>query len=484
MTSAATITPARAGQPAADRGTAPFPARGQAPIDPVVSAEGLGKRFRLFARPGDRLWHWLGLARPLRRPSPTELWAVRGVNLEVRRGECLGILGANGSGKSTLLKMLSGALRPTEGRFQVRGRALSLLELGTGINPLLTGRQNVVHSANLLGFPPTYARQRMPEIEAFAELGEFFDRPVDTYSSGMRVRLMFSMFACMEPDLFIVDEALSVGDVFFQQKCVARVREMMARGMTMLFVSHDQAAVLNLCTRAILLEKGRVSFEGTPEETVARYLVGLRGGSRFAAPKTPKPAAPAADPAPARSDPAALALAADVIGPRGATRHGVGGMRVLAAAVLGPDGQPSQETTMGGVLTFRLLIEAHRPVAAPRCGVRLHDRFGTLVFGAGTYNAGLALPPLNPGDRLVADLAITMDLADGQYTFSVGCGEPAAEDPDAGVRHDTIELLGPITVLPVAGARRPFYGVARLPMRATLVAQPPIQPASQPTTSA
>jgi lipopolysaccharide transport system ATP-binding protein len=168
-----------------------------------------------------------------------EFWALRDVSFEVRRGDALGVIGVNGSGKSTLLKILTGAMYPTAGTYDVAGRVLSLLELGTGLNPLLTGRENVVQSAALLAFEPEYVQRKLPDVEAFAELGEFFEKPIRLYSSGMLVRLAFSLFACLEPDVFVVDEALSVGDVFFQQKCVQRIEQMRERGTSMLFVSHD-----------------------------------------------------------------------------------------------------------------------------------------------------------------------------------------------------------------------------------------------------
>ena len=278
-------------QPANPPGAAPGAAGDPAHEPVVISADKLGKRFRIYKKPADRLWEWLRLKRNVH----TAFWAVRDVSFEVRRGQCLGIIGANGSGKSTLLKMLTGAMMPTEGSYHVEGRVLSLIELGTGLNPNLTGRQNIHNAAALLGFPPTYAKEKMPEIEAFADLGDFFDRPTMLYSSGMRVRLAFAMFACFRPEVFMVDEALSVGDVFFQQKCAVRLRELLDSGMTMLFVSHDQGAVLNLCDEAIVLSKGRPIFRGKPEEAVSRYSAALAGeGNRWA---RKKPAAPPGSPA-------------------------------------------------------------------------------------------------------------------------------------------------------------------------------------------
>ena len=180
----------------------------------------------------------------------------------MKRGECVGIIGVNGAGKTTLLKILSRALYPTTGEFEVKGRLVSLLELGTGFHPELTGRQNIFQSARLLGFPEAEVRDRLPAILDFAQIGEFIDRPVKQYSSGMFVRLAFSLFAHLEPDVYIVDEALSVGDVFFQQKCFERFRELRDRGCTILLVSHDMEAITHLCDRAILLHAGKCASDG------------------------------------------------------------------------------------------------------------------------------------------------------------------------------------------------------------------------------
>lgn len=240
-----------------------------APVrSPAIAIADLSKKFRIFNRPWDRAAHWLSLGF-FRRP--VEFWALRDVTLEVPRGSCFGIVGANGSGKSTLLKLITGSLYPTSGTVRVDGRVLSLLELGTGINHLLTGRENIEHMAKLLLFPRGAVRERMGEIEAFAELGEFFDRPVRLYSSGMTARLNFSMFACMRPDVLIVDEVLSVGDAEFQSKCSRRVRELVDAGSTILFVSHDLAMVRSLCHQAVWLEHGRVKGVGPAGEIVDRY---------------------------------------------------------------------------------------------------------------------------------------------------------------------------------------------------------------------
>jgi lipopolysaccharide transport system ATP-binding protein len=235
----------------------------------VVSVRDLSKRFKLYTNPWHRVFEWLSLGRALRHE---EFWALTGVGFDVARGECLGIVGVNGAGKSTLLKILSRALHPTSGHFEVKGRLVSLLELGTGFHPELTGRQNIFQSARLLGFSADYVRERLPAILDFAQVGEFIDQPVKQYSSGMFVRLAFSLFAHVDPDVYIVDETLAVGDVFFQQRCFERFRELRNRGCTILFVSHDMEAITHLCDRAILLSGGKLVAQGDATTVVHDYF--------------------------------------------------------------------------------------------------------------------------------------------------------------------------------------------------------------------
>jgi lipopolysaccharide transport system ATP-binding protein len=473
MSQSVTVPAAPVAQPEANARTgAPVPAAAPPPSDdPVmVRAQGLSKCFKIYKRPLDRLWEWTHL----RKSVHTDFWAVRDVSFEVRKGHCLGIIGANGSGKSTLLKMLTGAMHPTSGSCSVTGRVLSLIELGTGLNPHLTGRQNIVNAAMLLGFPGDYARTKIDQIEAFAELGEFFDRETNLYSSGMRVRLAFAMFACFRPEVFMVDEALSVGDVFFQQKCAVRLRELLDDGMTMIFVSHDQSAVLNLCDEAILLQRGRVQFQGKPEEAVSRYVAAVSDNGKVRNKwSQPGKAAPAGRVAPLPTGPAAPAdlagaiLAGDITGGRDDTRHGNGDLRIIAARVLNKDGRPVMQTVMGETLTFQVLIECVRDAGSPRAGLHLYDRFNTIVFAAGTYQLGKTLPDLAPGQRLVVNLQLTFDVQPGQYTFGLGCSVPSVDDPEQGVVCDRLTSLGPVIVLQDRSVVRPFHGIARLPLKSS-----------------
>lgn len=426
------------------------------PAEPLIRASGLSKAFRIYPRAWGRLTEWLTLGRAVRHE---DFWALRDVSFDVRRGESLGIIGVNGSGKSTLLKILSGALYATSGRVNVRGRVLSLLELGTGLNNELSGRQNVINSARLLGFPAEYAAQRMGQIEAFAELAEFFDRPVRLYSSGMLVRLSFSMFACFDPEIFIVDEALSVGDVFFQQKCVKRIEQMLASGVTMLFVSHDMQLVRRLCGRSILLSHGRIEFDGPPDECVSRYYSRSAAMGRGAAPEHVN--APSA--APTSSDDRAGLFEHDIL--RGArSRHGRRELEMLAATVQDESGDCTMSVMQMQTVTIRLLLRANVAIERPSAGLHLFDRLGNLVFAAGTAQIRQAIGPMSAGDERLVTFRLTLAVQAGEYTLSLGCADLVGPDPNVGVFADQCEGLGPVAVHVPQGELARFYGIARLPM--------------------
>src|SRR6266478_4425533 len=239
---------------------------------PIICAEKISKCFRMYRHPSDHLKELLSFGE---RQYHEPFWAVKDVDVQAERGCCLGIIGENGSGKSTLLRMIAGVLRPTAGSITVDGRVSALLELGAGFNPHFTGRENIFLNASILGFSDAQTRQRIPAIEKFAEIGEFVDRPVRTYSSGMFVRLAFAVAIHMDPDILIIDEALSVGDLFFQQRCIRRIQQLKHQGVTIAFVSHDLEAVRSLADRTIWMDHGRVHLAGKTDDVVAKYLAAM-----------------------------------------------------------------------------------------------------------------------------------------------------------------------------------------------------------------
>lgn len=236
--------------------------------DIIIQVNNLGKRFKIYPNPWARALEWTSYGRKVYHQ---DFWALKDISFEVRKGECLGIIGPNGAGKSTLLKILTRSLYPNTGTFEIRGNVLSLLELGTGFNPELTGRQNIYRSSQLLGFPEGHVSEHIQNIQKFAEIGEFFDRPIKIYSSGMYIRLAFSMFVFLRPEVLIVDEGLSVGDLRFQKKCKEKMNELKNQRVTILLVSHIMSDISTMCEKALFLNKGQMAYYGSASETINAY---------------------------------------------------------------------------------------------------------------------------------------------------------------------------------------------------------------------
>lgn len=236
--------------------------------DVVLSVRGISKCFEMYEKPVHRLFQTLCAGR---RKFYKEFWALRDINFDVHKGECVGIIGRNGAGKSTLLQVITGTLAPTTGEVKLKGRVAALLELGSGFNPEFTGRENVYLNGSILGLSKAEIDAKYDEILAFAEIGEFIDQPVKTYSSGMMVRLAFAVNVFVDPSILIVDEALAVGDAFFQQKCFQRLRELKKKGVTLLFVSHDIGTVRAMCDSAVLLKRGHLMQHGPADDVCDAY---------------------------------------------------------------------------------------------------------------------------------------------------------------------------------------------------------------------
>ena len=441
------------------------------PGDAIITVENLTKAYRIWERPSARLKSPLleAAARifppntPPRRALAAraargyrDFYALREVSFSMRRGESIGIIGRNGSGKSTLLQLIAGTLTPTGGRVAISGRVSALLELGSGFNPDFTGRENVYLNGSIFGLGRREIDARFPAIAAFAEIDEFLDQPVKTYSSGMMMRLAFAVAVNVDPDILIVDEALSVGDVFFTQKCFTRIREILARGATLIFVSHDMAAVQNLCDRALLLNQGRLAFDGRPEDCVARYFSLHQPGTGRTH------VVPGTHPAVSSATRQAL-IARDVL-PRARSRHGDRRLEIVAAAVLDHSGEPATDFEMMQKACVRMLLHAHGDIHRPSVGIQLFDRMANLVFAAGTTQLRFTLPALKPGEEIILDFKVTLSVYPGEYTLGLDAAEYNAENPNLGDFFDRVSGLGPITVSHHQPGSFPFYGIAQLPM--------------------
>ncbi len=445
---------------------------------PIVQVENLSKSYRIWESPSARLKSPIldniaGIFPKKSAPHRAlaakakkgyrDFFALDGISFTVRRGQGTGIIGRNGSGKSTLLQMIAGTLTPSAGKLSVTGRVSALLELGSGFNPEFTGRENVFLNGSIYGLGRSQMLKRFDEIADFADIGDFIEQPVKTYSSGMMVRLAFAVGLAVEPDILIVDEALSVGDVFFQQKCFKKLHHLLDRGVTLLFVSHDMEAVRNLCEQVILLEHGKMHFHGPPDETVSRYYALF--GKRLEQGVTRQPFE-------ATSENAKLATAElhndlrlhDLL-PKAKSRHGAHDLELVHAAVENEHGAPSLRVEMTRVLKLRCLLRARQLIADPAIGINIYDRMSNLVFAAGTRQIGYALENFQPGEERVVTFEITCDLQPGEYTFSIETSEPSAEGPNFGYLHDKYEGLGPIVIHYEHNHTWPFYGMARLPLK-------------------
>ena len=394
----------------------------------VIQVSGVSKSFRMYERPVQRLWQaLLG-----REHGHREFHALRGVSFEIGRGETVAIIGRNGSGKSTLLQIIAGTLNPTGGSCQVHGKVAALLELGSGFNPEFTGRENVYLNGTILGLSRAQVEQRMPRILDFADIGEFIDQPVRSYSSGMAVRLAFAVIAHVDADILIVDEALSVGDAFFAQKCMRFLREFQKRG-TLLFVSHDAAAVTNLCSRAIWLEEGVVRMQGQAGAVVEAYMAQQHARGRADAAGEVVHVDQAAASRPARRDAAAEAdfrqellrslgatnrIAVFEFDPDGAgTQFGAGGASIFDVALLDEAGKPARLLAGGEMVTLRLRARANRDLESVILGFYIKDRLGQRLFGDNTHlvfhGAEASVPQ---GHTVAADFRFRMPiLPSGSY---------------------------------------------------------------------
>lgn len=429
--------------------------------DVIVRVNGLGKCFKLYDNPLDRLKDWGSFGRTRRW---TDYWALKDVSFEVRRGECFGVIGENGAGKSTLLKILTGAMYASEGEVEVKGRVLSLLELGTGFSPELTGRQNIHNSASLLGFPQDYVNaERLKQIEEFADIGEFFDHPVRMYSSGMYVRLAFAMFMFMEPDLFIIDEALSVGDIFFSQKCFTKIRELMSAGVTFIFVSHDLNAVSNLSHKVMLLKNGKKSYIGPADQAISRYWALGRTHKQTVA----RDVIDSSEPTVSKRfimDPSQIAEHS-ILKEDKNEKIGDGAVEIIAVRVTDKNGLDTLSVPMGDDLYFYIHARANWLVERPNFGITFNDRMNNYIFANNTHVVGGGIEPLSAGAEAVVALKVKMDIQAGQYTFQVGCASVQDGVVNAGILHSFHQSQGPITVnFDYTKDWAPFLGMAKLKM--------------------
>ena len=391
-----------------------------------LQVQGLGKAYRRWGGELRRIASWFisGIA------PREENWVLKDVSFAIAPGEAVGVIGQNGAGKSTLLKLITGTTQPTAGRVVVHGRVAAILELGMGFNGDLTARENAYHSAGLMGYSYDEIDRAMPAIEAFAEIGSYFEQPMRTYSSGMQMRVAFSVATAFRPDMLIVDEALSVGDSYFQHKSFDRIRQFREQGVSIMFVSHSLSDVRTLCDRVILIEKGRVLKDGSPDEVVDYYnaMITEKENAKLTVEQ--------------RREKNGWLL----------TRSGSGEARVTDLRLLDEaSGVELAVANVGQRVVLRLEVKVYQDLPRLVLGYMIRDKQGHIIWGTNTWHTGQVIESPRTGETIVFQLPFTCTLGPGSYSVS-----PALVSTDTHLA-DNYEWVDNLLVFDVINAGSPFF---------------------------
>lgn len=356
-----------------------------------IRVKNVGKAYRQYHSKTGRLFEWLS---PLNTKRHNLKWILSDINFEVAPGEAVGIIGINGAGKSTLLKLITGTSKPTTGEIEISGRVAALLELGMGFHSDFTGRQNVYMSGQLLGLSSEKITELMPQIEEFAEIGDYIDQPVRVYSSGMQVRLAFSVATAIRPDVLIIDEALSVGDAYFQHKSFERIRKFRLEGTTLLLVSHDKQAIQSICDRAILLNKGHIEMEGEPEAVMDYYNALL-------------------------ADKQNQSIKQVEHNGKTQTVSGTGEVTISEVHLLDEQGNVTEFASVGHRISLQVNVEVKADIPELVVGYMIKDRLGQPIFGTNTHHLKQTLTSLKKGEKRSFLFSFDARLGVGSYSVAV-----------------------------------------------------------------
>ena len=403
----------------------------------TITITNLGKAYKQYPSRWGRLAEWL---LPISLPRHKLKWVLEHINFTVNPGEAVGIIGINGAGKSTLLKMITGTTQPTTGSVHVTGRVAAMLELGMGFHPDFTGRQNAFMAGQLLGYSIEEITQLMPEIEAFAEIGDYIDQPVRVYSSGMQMRLAFSVATAKRPDVFIVDEALSVGDAYFQHKSFDRIREFRKLGSTLLIVSHDKAAIQSICDRAILLNAGKLAMEGEPEAVMDYYNAMLAE----------------------RENQTVRQLTAD--DGKIQTLSGTGEAFIDEVVLLNEEDERLEIVNVGQSVKLKVVVKTTSDIPELVLGYMIKDRLGQPVFGTNTHHLKRQMQSVKGGTSAIFTFHFAANLGEGTYSIATALH---SADTHLHKNYEWRDLALVFNVLNID--KESFVGVAWLPPRLELI---------------
>ncbi|HYL37769.1 MAG TPA: ABC transporter ATP-binding protein [Bryobacteraceae bacterium] len=420
---------------------------------PIVEFRGVSKSYPIYPTPSARLKE---LALFNRKSFHRDFWALRDVSFEIQAGETFCIVGENGSGKSTLLQMVAGILYPTRGEVLVRGRVAALLELGTGFNPEFSGRDNVYVNAAIFGLSRKEIDLKFRQIEEFAEIGEFINQPVRTYSSGMAVRLAFAVAIHVDPEILLVDEALAVGDIYFRQRCLRKVHELRSRGVTILFVSHAISEVKSIGDRSMWLDAGHINDIGDTDLVVSRYMAAMVEKDNAYITTLHRKSHQGHD-APVRAPEIVNTI------PNIDHRYGDGRAEVIGIAVLNPDGQAIYLLDPSSSVVVRISVEAHDDIMLPIVGFMMRNNMGLDFAGTNTAREDFDLPPMSAGDVYTVDFHLEIpELYPSAFSFS-----PAIADGTLQA-YKTCDWIDNAIVLQMSPGEGQVYGNIHLPCRVEL----------------
>jgi len=403
----------------------------------TITITNLGKAYKQYPTRWSRLREWLV---PFSKPRHQLKWVLQDINFTVNPGEAVGIIGINGAGKSTLLKMITGTTQPTTGTVQITGRVAAMLELGMGFHPDFTGRQNTYMAGQILGMSVEEITQLMPEIEAFADIGDYMDQPVRVYSSGMQMRVAFSVATARRPDVLIVDEALSVGDAYFQHKSFDRIREFRKQGTTLLIVSHDKGAIQSICDRAILLNAGKLAMQGEPEAVMDYYNAMLADHQNQAVEQE---------------------ISADG---KVQTISGTGEAEIESAVLLNDAGLPLEVVNVGDDITLKIIARVNADLPELVLGYLIKDRLGQPVYGTNTYHLGQPIQQIKAGERVTYQITFAANMGEGSYSVTL-----ALHASDSHIAANYVWKDRAILFTVVNINQPHFSGVAWLPSKLELV---------------
>lgn len=414
--------------------------------DIAVKVEGLSKCYQIYDQPRDRLKQFVmpRLRRPFGLATKQyfkEFWSLKDVSFEVKKGETVGIIGRNGSGKSTLLQIICGTLGATSGSTSSKGRIAALLELGSGFNPEFTGRENVYLNASILGLTKKEIDTRFGEITAFADIGDFIEQPVKTYSSGMMIRLAFAVAINVEAEIIVIDEALSVGDIAFQYKCLQKIKELRSLGVTILFVSHDIGSIIEFCNRALVFNSGEMVFIGNPADAVGYYKQLLSHSSNL-------PKSEISNYFDLNS--VSYLQAAHQINPN-KEEYGDGSAVIFDWGILREDRTPAYAIDNSEVIEIIIFVRFNRACFEPVIGYFLTDAKGREIVGTNTNYEGFSIGPKDVGDEICVSFKQSLRVSAGEYFLNIGCSAYNRDEINA------LHRLYRVTVVPVH-SRKEFVG--------------------------